>query len=341
MGRIIFEKVIVHSLDNKTNNKKLSDFELEDYTKIEPQLARHIQRSEKHDNRKIAFFTGETNIVKDACKNIFENNDAFIKESQTIAEHLFRCMTGNASPANLILCRYSEDGVKKIALLKMDFNEIFTPIEKVVEGKLKIELELINKSLPSKNEKLQKCVFISENIFLEGSEEEHILLLDKQRGKEVSEFFSKAFLGCELKNTNNQNLGVFIHEFTNYINDEYKDNPQDKSQLFKKFKDVLINCKGLDINVPDFLGEIFTDEETKDKALVKIGEKENFDFEFNVDTKYLNGRFKKVRYVTNSGITLVGEGDVFESDNFEITNRNEDGNVDIIIRNVKYNVLDS
>ncbi|MBC5627877.1 nucleoid-associated protein [Clostridium sp. NSJ-6] len=341
MGRIIFEKVIVHSLDNKTNNKKLSDFELEDYSRIEPQLARHIQRSEKHDNRKIAFFTGKTNIVKDACEKIFKNDDAFVNESQTIAEHLFRCMTGNASPANLILCKYSEEGIKKIALLKMDFNEIFTPIEKVVDGKLKIELEAIDKSLPSKNEKLQKCVFISENIFLKDIEEEHILLLDKQRGKEVSEFFSKAFLSCELKNTNNQNFGVFIHEFTSYINDEYKDNPQVKSQLFKKFKEVLINCKGQDINVPDFLGEIFTDEGIKDKALEKIGEKENFDFEFNVDPEYLNGRFQKVRYVTNSGITIVGEGDVFESDNFEIIDKNEDGNVDIIIRNVKYDVLDN
>lgn len=276
MGRIIFEKVIVHSLDNKTNNKRLSAFELENYTRIEPQLARHIQRSEKHDNRKIAFFTGQTNIVKDSCKNIFKNNNAFVNESQTIAEHLFRCMTGNASPANLILCKYSEDGVNKIALLKMDFNEIFTPIEKIIDGKLKIELEVIDKSLPSKNEKLQKCVFISENIFLEDMEEEHILLLDKQRGKNVSEFFSKAFLGCELKNTNNQNLGMFIHEFTNCINNEYKDDPQIKSQLFKKFKEVLINCKGIDINVPDFLGEIFTDEEIKDNMLEKIGEKENF-----------------------------------------------------------------
>lgn len=341
MGMIIFEKVIVHSLDNKTDNIKLSDFELEDYTKIQPQLARHIQRSEKHDNRKIANFTGQTNIVKDSCKNIFLNDNSFVEESQNIAEHLFRCMTGNASPANLIVCKYSEEGVKKIALLKMDFNEIFTPIEKVIEGKLKIELEVIDKSLPSKNEKLQKCVFISENIFLENIEEKHILLLDKQRGKEVSEFFSKAFLSCELKNTNNQNFGAFIHEFTNYINSEYKENPQVKTQIFKKFKDILINCKGQDINVPDLLGEIFMDEEVKDKALEKLGEKENFDFEFNVDPEYLNGRFHKVRYVTNTGITLVGEGEVFEGDNFEITNVNEHGNVDIIIRNVKYDVLDS
>ncbi|MDK0845877.1 nucleoid-associated protein [Clostridium perfringens] len=341
MGRIQFEGIIVHSLDNKNNNKKLSDFLLENYTKIEPQLVRHIQRSQKHDNRKIAYFIGENNIVKNSCEKIFKDSGSFIEESKVIAEHLFSCMLGNASPANLIICKYLEDDVHKIALLKMDFNEIFTPIEKEVEGKLKIELELIDKSLPSKNEKLQKCVFISEEIFLDKSDEKHILLLDKQRGKTVSEFFSKDFLGCELKNTDNQNLSKFMHHFTKYLNEAYDTKPELKEHLLKEFKNILCKYKGKIINVPDIIGELYIEQEEREQVIEDIGKNEDFDFEFIINEDYLKGRMHKVKYVTTSGITLSGDGDVFRGDNFEIKPIGDEGFVDIIIKNVKYDFSDT
>lgn len=342
MGRINLKNIIVHSLDNKKpNGLKLSDFELDNYSEIELQLVKHIQRSQNHDNRKIAKFIGTRNIVRDSCESIFNNEEDFIEKSKIIAEHLYRSMIKTASPANLIICRYLDNGNENLALLKMDFNEIFVPVEEIIEGKLKIRLELINKSLPSKNEKLQKCVFISKYIFDSDCKEPNILILDKQRGKEVSDFFSKSFLNCELINTDNENTGNFIHEFTDFLNTSYLGNPKAKTILLHQLENELENSIGEVVSVPEIIGRLYHDEEEKEKVLESIGIKQNFDFEFWIDEEYIKRRFKKKKYITSNGLSISGEVDVFESESFEITNPDSNGNVDIIIKNITYNIVDN
>lgn len=339
MGKIVFTNIIVHKLDNKQNKLELSSYELSDYSKIEAQLEGHIERALKHDNRKIARFLDDGNLVENACITIFKNDNAFIEQSKIIAGKLFESMKGNASPANLIICRYKEDEKSKLGLLKMDFNEIFRPIVEKIGENLKIDLELIPETLPSKNDKLQKCVFIDEDIFTKDNneDEKYIVILDKQRNNEVSDFFSKDFLNCELINSNNENASKFIGEFIHVINEEYADNSKEIQKKVDLFKTLIKEKVGQKVSVPEMVNSVLGEEKAS-VVLENIGKSKKFDFEFLAEETYIKKRFSKTRYNTNIGIMLIGDEENFSTDNFTISEPNEKGEVDINIKNVKINV---
>lgn len=336
---IRIKKAIMHILNNKQNSKVIAEFELTLNDKVDNLIYKHITTSQRHDYRKIAEFSEGDNIVKNACKKIFLDNEEFVSESKKIANQLFDSMKGNASPANFIVCLYEDDDIQWISLLKMDFNENYKPIITTINGKNKVDIEIIEGTLPNKNQKLQKCVFISSKIYEDESENRDIFILDKQTGEDVSDYFSIDFLHSNLKNSNRDNTKLFIKGLVAFVQEEYGDNQLEEKHIMDKMWKLLIDKKDQTIGVPDLVDELFrherNGEEIAERVLESLGS-QSFDFEFIGDDKYITVRTGKRTIETGIGITLSGDNSAFTRDNFCMSEEDENGNVDIILKNVKY-----
>ncbi len=335
---IIIKKAIMHILNNKEDEKVLAEFELTLNDKIINLINKHITTSQRHDYRKIAEFSSNNNVVSSSCEEIFSNNDSFIEESKNIANQLFDSMRGTASPANFIVCLYEEDQIQWIALLKMDFNENYRPIITEVDGKNKVDIEIIEGTLPNKKQKLQKCVFIPNKIYEDQTENNDIFILDKQSGDEVSDYFKIDFLHCNLKNSSRDNTRMFVTELLSIIQEEYSNDQSREKDIIDQMWKLLLEKKGKTICVPEFVSTLFNEEDTEEEIDTEsIMEKlslRSFDFEFIGFEKYINVRAGRRKIETGIGITLFGDNSAFMRDNFCISEENSDGNVDITLKNV-------
>lgn len=99
----------------------------------------------------------------------------------------------------VLLCPATDAAGAKIrfpAVLKLDPSAtLHTVTDTDDDGKLRIRYDVDPNSLPSKNERVQKCAFVRE---IEADAEYEMLVVDRQRrGETVSKFWLQSFLGAE------------------------------------------------------------------------------------------------------------------------------------------------
>ena len=198
---IILHKVIIHVLDKSMDKPLLADYEQEITEEIHELLEKHIVRSLKDDDNRIAKFISGPNTVRDHCDSMLYYPENFIDSSKKIADHLFNAMKrhGNTSSCDLVICIYSVENVKYIALLKMDYRKSYAHNVEVIDTMFKISIKTNDIGLPQKGQKLQKCAFIK---LYEANEDYDLIILDKQHSSdeedEVANFFGKEFLNSNI-----------------------------------------------------------------------------------------------------------------------------------------------
>ena len=343
MSDIRIEKAVMHILDNKRNNFQCTDFELDLDDKIKVLFSKHIDNSQRHDNRKWATFNNDVNVVKDSCIKILNegnNTELFINESKIIAKQLYDSMKKNASPANLVVCKYTRDGIKEIAILKLDFSSNYKTSTININGKTKISVEVIE-TLPGKNDKLQKCVFINEYILNENSENHYMMILDKQESteKEVSGYFSGDFLHCTLINTDLTNTKNFIQEMNKILSEVYIHNQENVISSHKNMWTILKNNGNKDISIPEIVRSIVETEDDSNKILEILNNNGKVDFSFNVSKDFLEKKDKNITVVTNKNIRIFCNKFQWDNDDIIKVTPKEDGKLDVLIKDVEITYL--
>lgn len=330
-GEIHINKAIVHILNKELDVPKLSDFDLEINDQLSELITIHIKKSTKHDSRMFARFE-DGSAIYDGCKKILTKLDDFIEKSKNISRRLFMSMKSASTPsANLLIVHYNIEDESAIAILKLNFNENFSTIEKVEAGKTKIEVKVDSTGF-NKNQKLQKCAFIYDDII--NDKNSSIIVLDKQsRSDSVSHYFLDSFLECKLINDDNRNTKNMIKEVADFINERYKDQHHTKIEKHRILSNFFEENNTFELD--DMLNKLFNDDDTKRELKDRIADKE-IDYTFTIDKLRARKLLTDKTLTTENGICIKGKAALFDDNTIEVLpEEDNDEYSQIVIHKVK------
>lgn len=332
--KIEIKKAILHILNNQEEFIKESDYTLEIDDKVKKFLKEHILKSLHDDKTRAAKFINESNSVKKNCNNIFNNADNFVKNSKEIARKLFSSMSNKTiSPADLIITSFESNGEAYLALLKMDYNEIYKhEVEETEDGKVKTKLVVDeSSSLPNLNQKLQKSAFIQP----ENNDTDYdIVLLDKQTNsksasKDIAQFFLKNFLNAKLEKDDQHKTRVFKNSTIDFVNENYDDSKEREDIISYMYSTLEQKSE---INIRDF-SDIF-DEEIRDDYIDHLMSDDIGDYEFKPDEETVNN--KKVVIKTKEDIKIRLDKVLYDEERYIKIQEKDDGNYEINIKTDEY-----
>lgn len=329
-GLITVEKVILHILNSKNNKCKLSDFEISLNTQLNSKINAYIIDSSRDDAKVFSVFQEcDDNVIYKSCKKIKEKPECFVDQSQKIARELYKAMKGtNAASANLLIVKYKHGEESALGIFKIELGDTLLMNEKPVKDKYKISLEAVGNAI-SDSRKLQKCALIYEDVFED--ESNPILLLDKQ-DNDVSDYFMRGFLGCELLSNSKKNTKEMIKKLSECINTVYENNEKELIEKTHKLTDIFENNKEFILETA--VTQIFSNDEIEKKVILEINE-HKIDNTFSIDEAQVKKLVKRRTIVTSNGINLKGKASLFNPNEIDVGDPYEDGSVDITIKRVR------
>ena len=166
------------------------------------------------------------------------------------------------------------------------------------------------------------------------NDEYHLKVLDKDAEKEGSESkFVSEFLHAEKIDDDKYKTKVFKNTAENWITNAL-------SSDIKKAEDVrsMLNYtlkEKQEINVQDFIENNIKDEELKESFKEHMEDK-GLEESFNIDKKWVEKKLKKRSIRTDNGFDIKGNLSDFEDPMKYSVRQNENGSIDIVIKNVNF-----
>ncbi|MDE3501626.1 nucleoid-associated protein, partial [Clostridioides difficile] len=249
--------------------------------------------------------------------------------SKEIAAYLFDVMKLNATleSCDLAICLYSQKDEKKVAILKLDYNNSYTHSISFEEDKFNIQM--------SKNEiniQETKTVKIAALVGLSGMNDEyHLKVLDKDAEKEeANSKFVTEFLNATKVKDDKYKTKVFKALVDAFIANLYSDMKQGED-VRSILLYMLREKQKLDINE-------FADKAIKDdlKDSFKDHVEEKGIESFNIDKKWVEKNLKNRHIKTDTGFEIKGKMDDFEDPMKYTVRQNQNGSIDIVIKNVTF-----
>ncbi|MEG2539439.1 MAG: nucleoid-associated protein, partial [Clostridium sp.] len=159
---ITIEKAIIHIIDSTMEEPILNSRELylnEDTLEF---IGKHIAKASSDEEAKYAVFNGENNI-KEMCRRIIYESDAFIDVSKEIANIVFNQTKANGliPSGDLIVVKFNCEYGRMLAIMKMIYNKTYIHSIDYVEDEMIIDIKPQFIGLPDTMQKLQKCALIN------------------------------------------------------------------------------------------------------------------------------------------------------------------------------------
>ncbi|TQW68780.1 nucleoid-associated protein [Clostridioides difficile] len=327
---MIIHKFIIHVLDKNSDTPILNDFEGRVNQDIEAFFNKKISKvSGDNDIRTAVFNDYSNNLIKSCCEQIIYDESSFLNNSKEIAAYLFDVMKLNATleSCDLAICLYSQKDEKKVAILKLDYNNSYTHSISFEEDKFNIQM--------SKNEiniQETKTVKIAALVGLSGMNDEyHLKVLDKDAEKEeANSKFVTEFLNATKVKDDKYKTKVFKALVDAFIANLYSDMKQGED-VRSILLYMLREKQKLDINE-------FADKAIKDdlKDSFKDHVEEKGIESFNIDKKWVEKNLKNRHIKTDTGFEIKGKMDDFEDPMKYTVRQNQNGSIDIVIKNVTF-----
>ncbi|TQW59928.1 nucleoid-associated protein [Clostridioides difficile] len=327
---MIIHKFIIHVLDKNSDTPILNDFEGRVNQDIEAFFNKKISKvSGDNDIRTAVFNDYSNNLIKSCCEQIIYDESSFLNNSKEIASYLFEIMKLNATleSCDLAICLYSQKDEKKVAILKLDYNNSYTHSISFEEDKFNIQM--------SKNEiniQETKTVKIAALVGLSGMNDEyHLKVLDKDAEKEeANSKFVTEFLNATKVKDDKYKTKVFKALVDAFIANLYSDMKQGED-VRSILLYMLREKQKLDINE-------FADKAIKDdlKDSFKDHVEEKGIESFNIDKKWVEKNLKNRHIKTDTGFEIKGKMDDFEDPMKYTVRQNQNGSIDIVIKNVTF-----
>ncbi|MGO0884943.1 nucleoid-associated protein [Clostridioides difficile] len=329
---MIIHKFIIHVLDKNSDTPILNDFEGRVSQDIEAFFQKKISKvSRDNDIRTAVFNDYSNNLIKKCCEQIIYDESSFLNNSKEIAAYLFDVMKLNATleSCDLAICLYTQKDEKRVAILKLDYNNSYTHSISFEDDKFNIQM--------SKNEiniQETKTVKIGALIGLSGMNDEyHLRVLDKDaEKKEGNSKFVTEFLNANKVKDDKYKTKKFKALVDAFIANLYSDMKQGED-VRNILLYMLREKQKLDIN--DFAEKAIQDDNLKENFKERAEEK-GLDGSFNIDKKWVEKNLKKRSVKTDTGFEIKGKMDDFEDFMKYGIRHNENGTVDIVIKNVNF-----
>lgn len=335
---VMIKKAIVHVLDRNGDEPILTDYEQEIQEDIHEFLEKHIIKSLQDEENRKAKFRGGISVVKNACHEVFEDEEKFVESSKSIAEQLFKAMkrNNNISSADLVVCLYAVGDKNHMGILKLDYKKSFIHNVEFIDDKLKISIIPQTISLPGLSQRLQKCAFIKE---IDDEDEYDMIVLDKQvygndEDGDIAQFFIHDFLNCDILVDNRDKTKIFRRATEKWTRKNLKEDIEKAQEVRDEAVASLKNCA--EIDVEKFSQNVFGNDTEMQQHFIQQLDQEGLQLEsFDIDKTWVEKKMKKRVIKTDTGIEIKGEyEDIEDKMKFEIV-RNGGGTVNIIIKNVR------
>ena len=330
---MVIHKFIIHVLDKENETPILNDYE----GRVSPEVDKFFQKvmnrvAKDDDLRKAAFKNYNDNLIKNCCEQIIYDEDTFLQNSKEIAAYLFEVMKINAEieSCDLAICLYTVKDEKYVGIVKLDYKRLYTHSIELLDEKFNIQMVSNEIGIPETGRQKQAAIVGANGI----NDEYHLKVLDKDAEKEGSESkFVSEFLHAEKIDDDKYKTKVFKNTAENWITNAL-------SSDIKKAEDVrsILNYtlkEQQEINVKDFVENNIKDEELKESFKEHMEDK-GLEESFNIDKKWVEKKLKKRSIRTDNGFDIKGNLSDFEDPMKYSVRQNENGSIDIVIKNVNF-----
>ncbi|HBH4023413.1 TPA: nucleoid-associated protein [Clostridioides difficile] len=330
---MIIHKFIIHVLDKNSDTPILNDFEGRFNQDIEAFFNKKISKvSGDKDIRTAVFNNYSNNLIKKCCEQIIYDESSFLNNSKEIAAYLFDVMKLNATleSCDLAICLYSQKDEKKVAILKLDYNKSYTHSIEFEDDKFNIQM-----SANEINIQETKTVKIGALIGLSGiNDEYHLRVLDKDAEKEeANSKFVTEFLNATKIKDDKYKTKKFKSTAENWITNALGNDIKQAEDVRSILNYTLKEKHEIDIN--DFVDKAIKDDNLKDSFKEHMEEK-GIDRGFNIYKKWVEKKLKKRSIKTDNGFEIKGNLTDFEDPMKYTVRQNQNGSIDIIIKNVTF-----
>lgn len=329
---MIIHKFIIHVLDKNSDTPILNDFEGRVSQDMEAFFQKKIKAvSRDNDIRTAVFNDYSNNLIKKCCEQIIYDESSFLNNSKEIASYLFEIMKLNATleSCDLAICLYAEKDEKKVAILKLDYNKSYTHSIEFEDDKFNIQM-----SANEINIQETKTVKIGALIGLSGiNDEYHLRVLDKDAEKEEanSKFVTEFLNATKIKDDKYKTkmFKAFVDSYIAHLYSDMKQGEDVRGMLLYMLREK----QKLDIN--EFAEKAIQDDNLKENFKERAEEK-GLDGSFNIDKKWVEKNLKKRSIKTDNGFEIKGNLTDFEDPMKYTVRQNQNGSIDIIIKNVTF-----
>ncbi|MFH8017473.1 nucleoid-associated protein [Clostridioides difficile] len=330
---MIMHKFIIHVLDKNSDTPILNDFEGRVSQDIEAFFQKKISKvSRDNDIRTAVFNDYSNNLIKKCCEQIIYDESSFLNNSKEIAAYLFDVMKLNATleSCDLAICLYSQKDEKKVAILKLDYNKSYTHSISFEDDKFNIQM-----STNEVNIQETKAIKIATLVGLSGMNDEyHLRVLDKDAEKEeTNSKFVTEFLNATKVKDDKYKTKKFKNTAENWITNALSNDIKQAEDVRSILNYTLREKQEIDIN--DFVDKTIKDDKLKDSFKEHMKEK-GLDEGFSIDKKWVEKKLKKRNIKTDNGFEIKGNLTDFEDPMKYSVRQNQNGSIDIVIKNVSF-----
>ena len=330
---MIIHKFIVHVLDKNSDVPILNDFEGKINQEVDKFFQKVIKRVAKDDDlRKAVFKNYNDNIVKNCCEQIIYNEDTFLENSKEIAAYLFDVMKINAEieSCDLAICLYTVKDEKNVAILKLDYKKLYTHSIEFVDDKFNIQMVPSEIGIPETGRQKQCAIIGASGV----NDEFHLRLLDKDAEKEELESkFISEFLNAEKIDDDKYKTKVFKNTAENWITNALSDDIK-KAEDVRSVLNYTLKEKH-EVDIQDFVENSITENDLKESFKEHMEDK-GITESFSIDKKWIEKKLKKRSIRTDNGFDIKGNLTDFEDPMKYSVRQNENGTIDIVIKNITF-----
>lgn len=330
---MVIHKFIIHVLDKENEAPILNDYE----GRVSPEVDKFFQKvmnrvAKDDDLRKAVFKDYNENLIKNCCEQIIYDESTFLQNSKEIAAYLFDVMKINAEieSCDLAICLYTVKDEKYVGIVKLDYKRLYTHSIELLDDKFNIQMVSNEIGIPETGRQKQAAIVGTSGI----NDEYQLRVLDKDAEKEGSESkFVSEFLGAKKIDDDKYKTKMFKNTAENWITNAL-------SNDIKKAEDVrsVLNYtlkEKQEINLGDFIENNIKDEELKESFKEHMEDK-GLEESFNIDKKWVEKKLKKRSIRTDNGFDIKGNLSDFEDPMKYSVRQNENGTIDIVIKNVNF-----
>lgn len=330
IDNIIIKRAILHVLDVNAGRPELSDQDIEMGSNLHEFIKKHIGRLLKSDSTKSCVFHDTNSDIYRHTAGMNVNN--FVHDTQFLAEKLYSLMTNGDIPSADLLCvLFCESGMNYLAILKMDYKQLYSHHIDTVEGqKSEVQIVLHKDLLPSPTTRLSEAALITL-----GKKTAAVIEKKREINGEKKFYFSEQFLECYAFSSTKDRLNT-VAKSIEFLNQKYY-GPDGaiRSLEVKTQINSMLEEYG-EIDVEKLANAIFDGEESyiKEDFLEKM-EKRNLTkrpIKPSEDKTY--NRFSTQHVKTDSGINIMIPMDTYNDSNLVQFITNEDGTISILLKNV-------
>ena len=333
---MVIHKYIIHVLDSSSESPILNDFEGKNNIEVEKFFEKIINKAAKDDDlRKAIFKDYSENIIRNCCEQIIYDPDTFVQNSKEIASFLFDIMKKyeDIESCDLAICLYSVKDEKYVGIVKLDYKKLYTHSIELLDEKFNIQIVSNEIGIPETG-KQKQCAIVGVSGI---NDEFHFKLLDKDSEKEQdsekkSRFITE-FLNAEKVNDDKFNTKTFKTTADNWITNAMGNNIKKAEDVRSLLNYTLKEKDEVDI---DHFVETSIDEPDLKESFRELMEERGIESNFNIDKKWVEKKLKKRSIKTDNGFDIKGNLVDFEDPMKYSVRQNDDGTVDIIIKNVSF-----